>query len=80
MLMVAQVDEQCVLSDVGWYAFELESLVTSPSKKGRVRGSELAKILRHPVDMYVGSSVGRGLFHVLANWFVRWPVNLLAVL
>ena len=56
MLMVAQINEQYILSNVGWYALELESLETSLSKKGRIGGREFAKILHQgfTINIFLG--------------------------
>ena len=58
MVVVAQVDEERVLPNVGGNAFQLESLKASPSKERRVCGGKFAKVLRKVlVDITVGGRI-----------------------
>lgn len=53
VVMVAQIDKQRALADVGWNALELESLESSPAEECGVCGSKLAEVLR---EVLVGVS------------------------
>ena len=82
VVVVAQLDDERVLADVGGDALELEGLEAGPTKEGGVGGCKFPEGLG---DVLVGIATGssRG-FHlrlsVLADGSVRGPVDLLAVL
>ena len=83
VVVVAQLDDERVLADVGGDALELEGLEAGPTKEGGVGGCKFPEGLGNVlVGIATGSS--RGLLHlrlsVFADGSVRGPVDLLAVL
>lgn len=83
--VVAELDEEGVLADVGGEALELEGLEAGPAEEVGVGGGELAEVL---CEVFVGVADGGGgglldagelACGVLADGLVGWPVCLLAV-
>lgn len=83
MIMVAELDEERTLPDVGRNSLELESLEARPAEEGSVCRGEFSEVLG---DVLVGvatagcSSLGDLGDGVLADGLVCGPVDLLAVL
>ena len=80
--MVAELDEERVLADVGGHAIELEPLEACPAEKGGVRGDVFAEALDEAFVVDAGTRLlrGRDLRRgMLADGLVRWPVRLLTV-
>ncbi len=82
VVVVAQLDDEGVLADVGGDALELEGLEAGPTKEGGVGGCKFPEGLGNVlVGIATGSSRGFHLrLSVLADGSVRGPVDLLAVL
>lgn len=57
-VMVAQIDEEGVLTDVCRNAFQLEGLETSPSEEGGVGGCKFSEVLG---KVFVGIARRHGL-------------------
>lgn len=63
MAVVAQVDDEGILADIGWNSFELQSLETSPSKESRVCRGKFTECLSN-ILIAVCIRSGRSLLHL----------------